>query len=302
MKKLSEKQKRYWVEYAKRSFCNRVKRKYKYITLKAITERTQNRVLVAPTNMNLQENYEETATFFNKLRKLCTDRTSPFKIDFTKIQNISPAAALIFTAEIDRIKKTRLFKKFNLSVLDFESWNENVKLQLRDMGMFEILDVKNVPQNFNNIENKTDEIFLKFQSGYMASGEDVTKLKKLISELTYFPEGQQLQAGLTEAMTNSIHHAYPIEYLQNNMIKEKLWWMSASINLRNKILTVMFYDEGVGIPKTLPKTWPELFKSIAGFTGDAEIIQAATRTKRTSTKKTNRGRGLLDIKNYTHIP
>ena len=65
------------------------------------------------------------------------------------------------------------------------------------------------------------------------------------------------------------------------------------------MLTIMFYDEGIGIPKSLPRTYPEIFRSLGGLLNDdAQLIQAATKIKRSSTNKKNRGRGLKDIKDY----
>ena len=297
-----EYQKKYWIKYAFRSFENKKRRKPIKIHIVNdkvdVIAKKEKRVLTAPSIMDLKGHYDETVTFFNELRALCPNQVAPFKIDFTNIKTISPAAALIFTAEIDRLIKTRLWKKRSLSVKDFKKWDISVRLQLRDMGMFELLKTQKIPIKFWKKENHTDEIFLKFQSGNMALGGDVRLLKQLISKLTVLPKDKQLQAGLTEAMTNSIHHAYPEDYLMGNLIKDKLWWMSASVNLKSRFLTVMFYDEGVGIPKTLPKTFPEAIKSITGIIKDGDIIKAATAVKRTSTKQPNRGRGLKEIKNY----
>ena len=100
-------------------------------------------------------------------------------------------------------------------------------------------------------------------------------------------------------MTISVQHAYPDDFVEESTLKDKLWWMSASINVRTKMLTIMFYDEGIGIPKSLPRTYPEIFRSLGGLLNDdAQLIQAATKIKRSSTNKKNRGRGLKDIKDY----
>ncbi len=47
------------------------------------------------------------------------------------------------------------------------------------------------------------------------------------------------------------------------------------------------------------RTYPEIFRSLGGLLNDdAQLIQAATKIKRSSTNKKNRGRGLKDIKDY----
>ena len=164
--------------------------------------------------------------------------------------------------------------------------------------MFNLLEIKNLPPNFNEIPSNFPEKFLKFQSGDQAIGEDANKLNILISALTTLPKQSNLQIGLTEAMTNSINHAYPDEYMEKKDFSKKMWYMSASVNTTANILTVMFYDEGIGIPESLPKTWPEAIKSALWIINKGDIIKAATQVSRTSTNEKTRGKGLKDIKNY----
>lgn len=298
MKKLSEQLKQYLIKCAKKSFKHNLKRKYKTCPENIFNgkKRGKPHILSAPINMDLENNYEETVCFFNKLRRL-SPLKQRFIIDFKPIKTISPSAALIFTAEIDRIRHL-FFKNKRMSVMDFHKWDETIKLQLRDIGMFNLLEIKNLPPNFNEIPSNFPEKFLKFQSGDQAIGEDANKLNILISALTTLPKQSNLQIGLTEAMTNSINHAYPDEYMEKKDFSKKMWYMSASVNTTANILTVMFYDEGIGIPESLPKTWPEAIKSALWIINKGDIIKAATQVSRTSTNEKTRGKGLKDIKNY----
>ncbi len=287
MKKLSERYKRYLLRKQRYSFHKKKRRKY-------LIE-----VISTPNIMNLSECYNATITFFNKLRQICEITKKRFTIDFKPLNKISPAAALIFTAEIDRIKHIKCFKR--MRVIDFKKWNKNISLQLRDMGMFDLLNVNNLPSSFLYEKNDTNEYYIRFQSGDIASGKDALLLQELLTNLiaVSIPNPKGLQKGLTEAMTNSINHAYPEEFIAQNLLKKKMWWMSASLNVKTRIMSIMFYDEGIGIPKSLPKTYPEYFKSLGGLLNDdAQMIQAATRIKRTSTKQKTRGKGLKDIKDY----
>ena len=299
MKKLTEKHKRYLLRRIReimsrirlRKFRRKVrvnhKSKRKYIPIKV------------PEIMDLNENFESTVSFFLKLRDICDDDKKRFFLDFKQLKHISPAAALAFTAEIDRVRKVRFINR--LRVKDFSKWDTDTKLQLRDMGMFDLLGIGNLPKGFELKESNLDEVFIRFQSGKDASGPDAKKLQFLIYNIIKIaiPESKALQRGLTEAMTNSVQHAYPDDFVEESTLKDKLWWMSASINVRTKMLTIMFYDEGIGIPKPLPRTYPEIFRSLGGLLNDdAQLIQAATKIKRSSTNKKNRGRGLKDIKDY----
>lgn len=288
MKRLSEKHKRYLLNKQRYSL-KKKKRKNFYLIENVI----------APENMNLNENYKETVAFFNELRFICEKTKKRFIIDFKHLKKISPAAALAFTAEIDRIKRIKCFKR--MRVIDFQKWNRNIKLQLRDMGMFTLLNVNNLPASFLHEDNDSEDYYIPFQSGDMASGEDALRLQSLLSTLieVSVPSPKVLQKSLTEAMTNSINHAYPDNYIANSPLKKRLWWMSASLNVNRRVLTIMFYDEGIGIPNSLPRTYPEFVKSLGGLINDdAQLIRAATKVRRTSTGQKTRGKGLKDIKDY----
>ena len=287
MKKLSEKHKRYLLN----------KQRYSFLKQKRVRSLLQS--IIVPENMNLNENYLETVAFFNKLRFICEKTKKRFKIDFRHLKKISPAAALAFTAEIDRIKRIKCFKR--MRVIDFPKWNRDIKLQLRDMGMFTLLNVNNLPTSFLHEKNDSEDCYIPFQAGDIASGDDALRLQSVLSTLIEgaIPAPKVLQKSLTEAMTNSINHAYPDNYIEHSPLKKRLWWMSASLNISRQVLTIMFYDEGIGIPKSLPRTYPEFVKSLGGLMiDDAQLIRAATKVRRTSTGQKTRGKGLKDIKDY----
>lgn len=219
MKKLTEKHKRYLLRRIReimsrirlRKFRRKVrvnhKSKRKYIPIKV------------PEIMDLNENFESTVSFFLKLRDICDDDKKRFFLDFKQLKHISPAAALAFTAEIDRVRKVRFINR--LRVKDFSKWDTDTKLQLRDMGMFDLLGIGNLPKGFELKESNLDEVFIRFQSGKDASGPDAKKLQFLIYNIIKIaiPESKALQRGLTEAMTNSVQHAYPDDFVEESTLK-----------------------------------------------------------------------------------
>jgi hypothetical protein len=104
-------------------------------------------------------------------------------------------------------------------------------------------------------------------------------------------------------MTNVVNHAYPpgslgtrIAHLRNR------WWMVGHFNRLRKELRILFFDQGVGIPVTLPKRFGrEKLNEILGTLGvvdpnDGELIQAAMEIGRTKTELRHRGKGLNDFK------
>lgn len=68
--------------------------------------------------------------------------------------------------------------------------------------------------------------------------------------------GQNLYAGVIEAMTNSIHHAYESGRGDGIEMIDKRWWMFSQ--KRDGKLTVVFCDLGIGISHSLKnnaKNW-----------------------------------------------
>ena len=303
MKKLSFRHKKYLERRRQR-----VERK-KNNSKKSLYKETHKRnVILTPENMNLDRAYKETVLFFNKVRKAC-DSGEIFEVDFTKLRHITPSAALILTSEMDRIcsirkekknygKKSKKKKKYGLKVLDFNRWDEKIKILLEDMGMNKLLKIPNWKKVKNRVE--TDEIFLPFQRGQKASGDDARVLRDSLNDLSKIvPKPRNLLRGLGEAMDNSLFHAYPDNFQKLNKLKEKLWWMSASFNEKKKLLTIMFFDQGISIPASIKKKFAERVSSFFAKCTDGEIIKAATEIGRSGTGEEHRGNGLgRDIKEY----
>ena len=257
------------------------------------------RTIECPERMNLSAEYEETLTVIMKIREWAKSAPrEPFHIDLKKIAAITPAAALLLAAELDRWNRLNPHRK--LKAVDVHLWDPAVRSLLRQMGFFALLGV-----NENKLNCKFDEIdknemrFLPFWVGEDSGGEAAEKLRdKIESFAGRIKDRYALYDGLVEAMTNVSHHAYP------GKKGMRRWWISASVDAANGRMSVLCLDHGVGIPKTLPRTNGEelrsYFSSLDGVVkDDARLIQAATKLKRSRTKKRNRGYGLQrDIQRY----
>jgi len=124
------------------------------------------------------------------------------------------------------------------------------------------------------------------------SADDVKKFKKLLQSISL---KEDIRTGLfesmSEAVTNSIHHAYP-----HSDLKE--WRMFAQ--LREGKLTVAICDQGVGIPSSL-KNKPELKEWLESRINrikrkhDTFLIRLAVESSRSQTRLPHRGKGLKDM-------
>lgn len=261
------------------------------------------RAVECPENLNLSSHYDDTVGLILTIRALCkAGLRVPAYIDFKAIRTITPAAALLLAAELDRWNQVNRQRK--LKAVDVHLWDENVRKLLKQMGFFELLGVDESKIKCKIPEPDPSSIrFLPFYVGEGAGGAEAEKLRDLIEKFAgRLRDRYALYDGLVEAMTNVHHHAYP------ESKEMKRWWISASVDAGNSRLTVLCLDHGVGIPKTLPRKNAEAVrKYLAGFGSivedvvkdDAKMIQAATQLKRSSTERRNRGYGLQrDIRRY----
>ena len=139
----------------------------------------------------------------------------------------------------------------------------------------------------------TDVRYVKFRTGTGADGEVIRSLRMddLEPIVGPMPGKTQFYAAVTEAMTNVVHHS-------GDKNEEKRWWLSASYSERTREVRVMIYDQGAGIPKTLPRKFQEQLRRL--LPGDhARMVQAAHELSRTGTGMDHRGHGLQrDIRGY----
>lgn len=225
-------------------------------------------------------------------------RRKRLKVEFIGLERVTPGAALVLAAELDR---WRVLVTKRLAVFDIEKWNPNAKALLYDMGLFSLLDVANPPAMK---VAETDLKFIRFQTGALVLGQLARKLRLSIEAVAgEIPGATYLFDGLTEAMTNVVHHAYPhgTRYRTKPIFGQ--WWMAGSFDKVNNLLTVIFFDQGKGIPETLPRT--HTMEKIRGYLSslglvddDSSRIKAAMHLGRTQTGRPHRGKGLLDIRSF----
>jgi anti-sigma regulatory factor (Ser/Thr protein kinase) len=256
-----------------------------------------------PIEISLSK-YEELMQAIQSIREILLTG-APFLIDFRPVRKIDPGGALILAAELDRYRKKR---HVSLNVWNYNKWSKTMKYFASDIGLWEALDMRLRPRS-----SMSTFKFVRLYHDIGAVGllaktleEDLRKAK-----IDFSIDGEWYVA-LTEAMTNAIQHAYPKEYLRPEMICGG-WWMCGAFNEETKELTIMFYDQGVGIPMTLDKS--DLWKVIRpaleavlkvpilryvdsicqGGEHDGLLIKMAFEYKVSQTKQSNRGKGVPQL-------
>lgn len=248
-----------------------------------------------PEDFSLETNFAGVVMVLLKIRRRSQrKRKEGTYIDFRKIRTLSPAAALVLAAEIDRWNRL-LDEKDRIVSVDVEEWDPQVQCLFADMGFFDLLRAGS-PSHPNRGRENVE--YVKFRTGTKVDGEIIERMRieNLDPIVNEIPKRQYLYTAVTEAMINVVHHAY-------GKYGESRWWLSASHDRKKNEITIMIYDQGNGIPKTLPRNFSEQFRKIPGFFNaiddHAKMIEIAHDLDRSSSKMTHRGHGLeRDVRGY----
>lgn len=266
-----------------------------------------------PSHMDFYHNYDSTVQTLTAIRKLSDSfekyngkkiPSKAFKIGtvcFDNLVHISTSAALVLTAEMSKWD-TSIRNQLRPQV---EGWSDDIYCQFEQLGFFDLFD--NKPQkNISPQSPKPNFEFVRYVKGCCGDVVDTkekrARLKNEVKNLvgSSVPKWMILHSGISEAVTNVTHHAYP-DRIEG---KDKSWYLTGSFDRTKKILKIAFYDQGIGIPNSLPESsiWE---KVIAYFSSknlqaaerkhDEMLIKAAVSIDRTSTNQNDRGKGLQDL-------
>jgi hypothetical protein len=252
-----------------------------------------------PTTFDLYTNTEETLKVMNDFRAI-VDKNNPKlnRLNFDKMRNINSSSALMLAAEID-VWNSKAEHKLHAR---HKTWNNEIKALLCEMGFFELLGM--TPINNEKIDKNTT--FLQFISGQKSEGHKAKELREKIEKVIgkELEEKTHLFEGLSEAFTNTTHHAY--DQPHNEYDK---WWITASYKKDDGKLIVSMYDRGKSIPKTIHKysRWNEVetYLNVDFLKNHSRLIEATMKVSfkskgetRTTTKQSNRGKGFKQLLDF----
>lgn len=261
-----------------------------------------NVVINLPESLNFSDEYEVTALNMNAIRMLTQRHShSGYKlkaVKFDRISKLSTSAAIVLTAELSRWEE-RLRGPLTPLV---KTWNPEIRTQLNDLGFF------NLFKNFEtDILPKPDSLKPKLKLIRYIKGRhsDFTKHRELKSAIANLIPGDIakwtiLASGLTEAIQNVGEHAYPEDCKIPK--RHQNWYMGGSLDTQSKELRVIFYDQGIGIPRSLPNStkWEKVrewlsFLERVDQKKDKNLLKAAVEYNRSKTGEHGRGKGLQDL-------
>lgn len=249
--------------------------------------------LFAPTHIDYYKavHFNRTNEFLIKLRRAVIDRSKRVLINFKNTKYISASAMISFLAEVDNIVSSSGLGRNCISFTHPK--NDKVESILKQIGFYDLLGKEK-----RNTKSYDDVAYWNYASGTNSDAQQASSAMKEIEAKISQRAQRKLYKGFTEAMANSVEHAYPENTaLDLNITK---WWAFAGI--KNNILVVVICDKGIGIPNSLPLTRTEGF--IESFKvalklkklNDSAMINIAARMGKTRTQQGNRGKGLKDVK------
>lgn len=260
--------------------------------------------LYLPEEMNFFEGYESTVLHISAIRKLAITTGLPRKayklvsVNFDNLKKISTSAALVLTAELSKWDDA-VRQKLRPSV---DNWDQGILKQFTDLGFFDLFHNNSIEQSQGQTSEASKIRLVRYIKGRCGDSAKTRVLKNEIADIVgdTVSKWTFLHSGLTEAITNVSHHAYPDEYGFSE--RDRNWYLTGSFNDDSKELKIVFYDQGIGIPKSLPESdvWEKILKYLSGFAvaerkKDEVLLRAAVVLDRTSTLETDRGKGLQDL-------
>lgn len=261
-------------------------------------------IIYLPEEMNFSKNYEETILYITAIRWLAETIANPYKayrlksVNFNRLKNISTSAALVLTAELSKWDDATRQRLRPMT----DNWDAGILNQFIDLGFFDLFKASPTIASKQTPSTSPRVNLVKYIKGRCGESKKTRTLKDEITKIVGDPIDKWtfLRGGLDEAITNVTHHAYPENYKISE--QNKNWYLTGSYNGSTKELKIVFFDQGIGIPKSLPasKIWERALEVLSKFPLgerklDEVLLKAAVELDRTSTKKSDRGKGLQDM-------
>lgn len=241
---------------------------------------------VAPITFSFIENYHETNIFFQDILAFSNHKKSSKRMAFIDISKVSVLTidALLYLIAIisDSNNSTRRHCSIAGNIPD----NPLIRRKFEESGIYKFVKSStNAPIN-RTVDN------IQIISGETCNTLLAKRISDFIVEKTHIEprECGFLYCIMIELMSNTHKHAYNIS------IKYPRWYCYVEYSKNEKLLRFTFMDTGEGIPATVRKNFKERIDLLNLTDENKYIISALSGEFRTSTRQSNRGKGLPSIK------
>lgn len=222
------------------------------------------------------------------------------RLDFKNTKKMFSEGTLYLLAELE----TLTLINPNISFKIIASDEKIVNQVLEQTGILKLLNQK---LKFEDDEFDESVRFWNYASGYNSEIDSANSMLDDFDQLLSIDTSKKIFTSLTEALTNSHHHAYEEKRFPNQVKSIKKWWLFSQEF--EDVLTVCVCDLGIGIPRSLTRNtenvqqdWFTRLKEFIAenkekYDKDSAAIKAAIEIGNTRTNLPNRGKGLNQIIN-----
>ncbi|TAJ69143.1 MAG: hypothetical protein EPO51_24220 [Phenylobacterium sp.] len=256
-------------------------------------------LLHAPAILSFGMNYDEMLGFIRDFQHYrytpgATGHGGNFVVDLADVEAIDLDAALVLVAEYHRGVADRPGYRPPIDDVGWPAW---VRCLLEQLGFYEL--VKPSARSSDSLDDVAfDHRFVPFVTARDVQGVLVDGLiERLKAAAGATPKRIATYGALLEAIKNVKNHAYPQDAEPQLPTRVEQWWGAGAYVPEERTLAFAMYDQGVGIPATLPKRpiWEAIRRLCPPEFNDADVIGGAIELGRTSTGKLERGNGLWTI-------
>jgi hypothetical protein len=216
------------------------------------------------------------------------------RLDFRDTKIMYPAATILLYAEIDRLISTSTLAK-PITILAPKS--RRVREVLKQIGFFDLTGDASA-----TVPSRRDVVYWRQAKGKDQSGPNL-ELIEVVAERVKAEHGSNLildslWRGVTEAVANSVEHAYKHPRSDGFQgLAETKWWVFTQV--KDGVFFVCVCDLGCGYQATIGETISEILRAeiaslFKGKNRDAIAIETAMAFGRSSTGEGHRGLGSRD--------
>jgi hypothetical protein len=256
------------------------------------------RVIKAPKVLGFStENVEVSLAYVDRVRAAALEPGRGAFVDLSDCTEITPVLCLILGAEMERCRGLK-----PKSVIGRDPRATEPRGLLRKMGFHRCLGI-------GGRRRAPADRVLEIRTGNLNS--DVSKELEDVASVAERVFGDRALANrvhgaMNEAMLNVRMHAYHPDFYVPGTALEGQWWVCGFYSPEDGGVAFLAYDQGVGIPRTAPKTMGQEFimalDEMLGTVGlqvvnaaDHQIIGAAIKARLTRTKLPQHGKGLTSM-------
>jgi len=207
------------------------------------------------------------------------------------VVELAPEVAIILLAELQRCAAYCIGRTAIGGTYPRDS---RVAELLTNLGFYDAIGVPApaLPQSYDR------RVFIKVESGHQTNSETIDVLLGQFEQLIHLPiaDKRNLHVAILECMDNVREHAYIVSSDTPHLYRE--WWLVGFVDTTTKTASFIFYDQGLGIVRTVREHAKKRFARRLPLWTDARWIGRVVTKKYSRHDSKRRGHGLPKLQQF----